>query len=103
MVRRSVAGSSQKARLQAHVANGYEMFLLAIAIALLKTYAHALAGSCLHGPFTLLMTVTAVQDCNRPHGILMLQGPLWRASRWSPSNLPVGPTLHQETCRLSFC
>ncbi len=37
MVRRTVAGSSQDSRLQAHVAIGYEMFLLAIAIALLKT------------------------------------------------------------------
>ena len=35
MVRRSVVGSSQESRLQAHAANGYEVFLLAIA--LLKT------------------------------------------------------------------
>jgi hypothetical protein len=37
MVRRSFASSSQEARLQARVANGYEVFLFAIAVALLKT------------------------------------------------------------------
>ena len=59
--------------------------------ALVLTLVCAFAESCLHGLFILLLTVIAIEDCNRTLAYPLFRGHLGGASRRIAGDVPVGP------------